>query len=52
MNDAPQTRGVYLALFADDTCLYATGRKEVFVVRKIQRGVSSMESCCEREILK
>jgi hypothetical protein len=52
MNDAPQTRCVYLALFPDDTCLYATDRKEVSVVRKIQRGLSSMESCCELEIIK
>jgi hypothetical protein len=35
--DAPQTRGVYLALFADDNCLYATDRKEGFVVRKLAR---------------
>jgi hypothetical protein len=27
-NDTPQTPGVNLALFADDTCLYATDRKE------------------------
>jgi hypothetical protein len=27
INDAPQTHGVHLALFADDTCLYATDRK-------------------------
>jgi hypothetical protein len=33
INDAPQTYGVYLALFADDTCLYATDRKEGFVLR-------------------
>jgi hypothetical protein len=26
----PQTPGVYLAHFADDTCLYATDRKEGF----------------------
>jgi hypothetical protein len=44
INDAPQTPGVYLALFADDTCLYATDRKEGFVVRKLQRGLSSMET--------
>jgi retron-type reverse transcriptase len=30
-NDAPQTNGVHLALFADDTCLYATDRKDGFV---------------------
>jgi hypothetical protein len=35
INDAPQTPAVHLALFADDTCLYATDRKEGFVVKKI-----------------
>jgi hypothetical protein len=48
INDAPQTHGVHLALFADDTCLYATDRKEGFIVRKLQRGLSSMETWCER----
>jgi hypothetical protein len=48
INDAPQTQGVQLALFADDTCLYASDRKEGFVVRKLQRGLSSMETWCER----
>jgi hypothetical protein len=43
----PQTSGVYLALFADDTCLYATDRKEDFVVRKVQCGLNSMEPWCE-----
>jgi hypothetical protein len=47
INDALQTHGVHLALFADDTCLYATDRKEGFVVRKLQRGLSSMETWCE-----
>jgi hypothetical protein len=28
INDTPQTPGVNLALFADDTCLHATDRKE------------------------
>jgi hypothetical protein len=48
INDAPQTRGVHLALFADVTCLYATDRKEGFIVIKLQRGLSSMEAWCER----
>ncbi|PNF41415.1 hypothetical protein B7P43_G14387 [Cryptotermes secundus] len=48
INDAPHTQGVHLALFADDTCLYATDRKEGFIVRKLQRGLSSMETWCER----
>jgi hypothetical protein len=47
INDAPQTTDGYLAPFADDTCLYATDRKDGFVVRKLQRGLSSMETCCE-----
>jgi hypothetical protein len=37
----------YLALIADDTCLYATDRKEGFVVRKLQRGLSAMGTWCE-----
>jgi hypothetical protein len=48
MNDAPQTHRVHLAIFADDTCLYATDCKEGFVVRRLQRGLSSMETWCER----
>jgi hypothetical protein len=44
INDAPQTLGVYPALFAEDTSLYATDRKEGFVARKFQRGLSSMET--------
>jgi hypothetical protein len=52
INDAPQTHGVHLALFADDTCLYATDRKEGFVVTKLQRGLSSMETWCERWYIK
>jgi hypothetical protein len=44
----PQTPGIYLALFGDDTYLYATDRKEGFVVRKLQRDLSSMETWCER----
>jgi hypothetical protein len=48
VNDHPQTAGVYLALFADDTCLYATDRKEGFIVRRLQRGLTSIEAWCER----
>jgi hypothetical protein len=42
-----QTPGVYLALFADDIYLYVTDRKVCFVVRKLQHGLSSMETSCE-----
>jgi hypothetical protein len=48
INDTPQTPGVYLALFADDTCLYATDRKEGYVHRKLQRGLNAIETWCER----
>jgi hypothetical protein len=44
----PQTPGVNLGLFADDTCLYATDRKEGYVLRKIQRGLNCMAEWCER----
>jgi hypothetical protein len=30
------------------TSLYATDRKEGFTIRKFQRGLSSMETCCDR----
>jgi hypothetical protein len=45
--DTPQTPGVNLALFADDTCLYATDRKEGYVLRKIQHGLDSMGAWCK-----
>jgi hypothetical protein len=48
INDALQTHGFHLALFADDTCLYATDHREGFVVKILQRCLSSMETWCER----
>jgi hypothetical protein len=47
-NDTPQTIGVTVALFADDTRLYATERKEGYVLRKLQLGLNSMAAGCER----
>jgi hypothetical protein len=44
----PQTPGVNLALFADDTSLYATERKEGYVLRKLQRGFDAIETWCAR----
>jgi hypothetical protein len=35
--------GVHLALFADDTCLYATECKEGYVLRKLQGGLNSVD---------
>jgi hypothetical protein len=46
-NYTPQIPGVYLALIADDTCVYTTDRKEGYVLRKLQRDLTSMESWCE-----
>jgi retron-type reverse transcriptase len=48
INDTTQTIGVNLALFADDTCLYAKERKEGYVLRKLQRGLNSIAAWCER----
>jgi hypothetical protein len=48
INDTPQTPGVYLGLFADDTYIYATDRKEGYVLRKLQRGLSAIETWCKR----
>jgi hypothetical protein len=41
INDTPQTIGVNLALFADDTCLHATERKQGYVLRIVQCGLNS-----------
>jgi hypothetical protein len=48
INDTSQTNGVHIALFADDTCLYATERKESYVLRKLQRGLNSMAEWSKR----
>jgi hypothetical protein len=52
INYTLQTIGVNLALFADDTCLYATELKEGYVLRKLQRGLNSMAVWCERGNIK
>jgi hypothetical protein len=48
INGTPQIIGVHLALFYDDTCLYATDRKEGYIVRKLQRGLDTLVTGCER----
>jgi hypothetical protein len=53
INDTPQTFGVNnLALFADDTCLYATERNEGHLLRKMQRGLDSVAASFERWYIK
>jgi hypothetical protein len=47
INYVLQTHGVHLPLFANETCLYATSQGG-FLVRKLQLGLSSMETWCER----
>jgi hypothetical protein len=51
IDDTPQAISVHLALFADNTCLYATDRKEGSIVRKFQRGLDSVVVWCEPGIL-
>jgi hypothetical protein len=48
INDSPQTPGVYLALFADEACIYTSDRKVGYILRKLQRGLTSVDSWCER----
>jgi hypothetical protein len=48
INGTPQVPGVYLALFADDTYMFATDRKEGYVLRKLQRGPNSIVTWCKR----
>jgi hypothetical protein len=44
INDTTQTPGVYLGLFADDTCIYATDSKEGYVLRKLQGSLNDIET--------
>jgi hypothetical protein len=44
INDNPKTLGVYPWLFADDTCIYTTDRKEGYVFKKLQRGLSTIKT--------
>jgi hypothetical protein len=44
----PHAIGVHLTLFVDNTCLYATDRKEFYVVMKLQCGLDSMLARYER----
>jgi hypothetical protein len=48
INDTSQTSRVQLALFADDTCMYATEGKEGYVLKKLQHCLTAMEAWCEQ----
>jgi hypothetical protein len=47
MNDTIQTLRAFLAVFADDTSMYATSRKERYALRKLQRGLTSFDTWCK-----
>jgi hypothetical protein len=44
----PKAIDVHFALFEDDTRLYATDGKEGYILRKLQGGLDSMVTWCER----
>jgi hypothetical protein len=44
--------GTHLALFADDTCIYVTETHEHRVLCKVQRGLTAVNSWCERRNMK
>jgi hypothetical protein len=47
INDAPTAPGTHLALFNDNTCIYATEKYERRVFNKLQRGLTAMGSALE-----
>jgi hypothetical protein len=47
INDAPAAPGTRLALFANDTCIYATEKHEHCVLYKLQRCLAAVNSWCE-----
>jgi hypothetical protein len=48
INDTALTPGVYLTLFTDDRCIYITDRQDGYVLRKLERNLTLMESWGER----
>jgi retron-type reverse transcriptase len=48
ISDIPITPGFHLALYADDTCIYTTDRNKNYVIRKLKRGLNTMEERCEQ----
>jgi hypothetical protein len=47
ISDAPATPGIRLALFMNDSSIYATEKHECRVLSKIQRGLTAVGSWCE-----
>jgi hypothetical protein len=47
INEVPAAPGTHLALFADDTCIYATEKHERRVLCKLQRGLTAVNSWCQ-----
>jgi hypothetical protein len=45
---APVAPGTHLALFVDDVCIYAIEKHERHILRKLQRGLTVVNSWCER----
>jgi hypothetical protein len=52
INDALAAPGTQLALFEEDTCIYATEKHERRVLCKLQRGLAVVNSWCERLTIK
>jgi hypothetical protein len=48
INDASAVPGIYLALFADNTCIYATEKHKRRVLNKLQHGLTAVRSWCQR----
>jgi hypothetical protein len=47
INDVPAAPGIQLALFADDTSIYASEKHERRVLNKLQRCLTAVGSWCE-----
>jgi hypothetical protein len=48
----PQIPDISLGLVAEDTCIHAIDRKESYVLTKLQRGLSAIDTWCERWSIK
>jgi hypothetical protein len=45
-NHDPAAPRTYLALFADDACIFARKKHELLVLCKLQRGLTAVNSWC------